>query len=124
MYSYQVRQSSVVAYVSAASMSVMVAWSSSAITISSYDETPRPVWVWGYVSRNALSVAGELVKSQVVVVVWVGSRMVLCVSCVLQFRSCLVDSSDGHGRGPMVSCVVMMCVGVAAVAVRMASGIE
>ena len=77
MYSYQVRQSSVVAYVSAASMSVMVAWSSSAITISSYDETPRPVWVWGYVSRNALSVAGELVKSQVVVVVWVGSRMVL-----------------------------------------------
>ena len=46
------------------------------------------------------------------------------LSCVLQFRSCLVDSSDGHGRGPMVSCVVMMYVGVAAAAVRMASGIE
>ena len=75
-----------------------------------YDETPLPVWVWGYVSRNAFSVAGEIVKSQVVVVVWVGSRMVLCVSrcglgvakrnagngrmsCVLQFRSCLVDNS-------------------------------
>ena len=74
------------------------------------DETPLPVWVWGYVSRNAFSVAGEIVKSQVVVVVLVGSRMVLCVcrcglgvarhngcsgrmSCVLQFRICLVDNS-------------------------------
>ena len=75
-----------------------------------YDETPRPVGVWGYVSRNAFSVAGEIVKSQVVVVVWVGIHMVLCVSrcglgvarrngcsgrmwCVLQFRSCIVYNS-------------------------------
>ena len=39
-------------------MSVMVGCSS--ITISSYDETPLPVWVWGYVSRNAFSVAARL----------------------------------------------------------------